>query len=194
MARPKRASLYKVDGVFYVSFWLDGKRFRESTGTNLRKKAEEIRLQREREMITGTVEIQQKVTVALADPRAREVILSALVPKSIVTLDDAKKEYLKQCEIFKRPKTYATVRGRLNECCTSGGFGSYKLSLMGVKFDKIRKVPRIVVNPLLDLRIPRRLFIREAIEHHFLLFLRRLDFTLGRHLLKLLQVLLRCLF
>ena len=80
MARPKKASLYQVDGIFYVSDGRDGGRVRDSTGTNLRKKAEEIRFQREREMITGTVDIQQKVTVALADPRAREGILSALEP------------------------------------------------------------------------------------------------------------------
>jgi hypothetical protein len=114
VARPKKASLYKVDGIFYVSYWRDGKRVRETDGTNNRKIAEEVRRQREIAMLTGTTELQAKVTAALNDPVARGAVLTALEPQSIVSISRLKGEYLVHAKTVKRPKTIANDMGRLN--------------------------------------------------------------------------------
>lgn len=113
MDRPRRATLFRQKGLWYVSFWLDGRRVRQSTGTANRKLAEEIRRAREQDMILGTLGLQREVSRGLFDPARREVLLAALHPANPVPVEPALREYLEQACTYKRPKTLAVDQGRL---------------------------------------------------------------------------------
>jgi integrase len=114
MPRGQTASLFRRSGVWYVSWWKGGTRVKESTGTDNRKVAEDVRRQREKEMILGETDLQHEVSLALNDPRRREAVLKALETVNAIETTTALKEYLAHCETFKRPKTVAGDRGRLN--------------------------------------------------------------------------------
>lgn len=57
MSRGQTASLFRRAGVWYVSWWKGGTRVKESTGTDNRKVAEDVRRQREKEMILGETDL-----------------------------------------------------------------------------------------------------------------------------------------
>jgi hypothetical protein len=78
MSRVKTASLFRRGGLWYVSWWRGGTRVKESTGTDNRKVAEDVRRQREREMILGETDLRHEVDLALNDPRRRDSVLKAL--------------------------------------------------------------------------------------------------------------------
>ncbi len=113
MARAKRATIFRRGDTWWVAHWKDGDRVRESTGTENRKLAEEVRRAREREMLLGTSELQHEVVRALNDPARRVAILSALEPAPRVEVTRALSEYMTYSAAFKRPKTVAADRGRL---------------------------------------------------------------------------------
>ena len=119
MALPKRARLFRKNGVWHVSYWQDGRRVRESTGAPNRKVAEEVRLQREREMILGTVTVEREIATALCDPTRREALLTALAPGSLITVQKALEEYEVHSNAFKRPKTIDNDQRRLKDFLAS---------------------------------------------------------------------------
>jgi integrase len=114
MSRGQTASLFRRGGMWYVSWWKGGTRVKESTGTDNRKVAEDVRRQREKEMILGETDLQHELSLALNDPRRREAVLKSLEIVNAVEVSKALPEYLAHCETFKRPKTVAGDRGRLN--------------------------------------------------------------------------------
>ncbi|MDP6959053.1 MAG: hypothetical protein QF645_09590, partial [Planctomycetota bacterium] len=113
MSRPIAARLFRKGRTYYVSYWMDGKRIRISTGSMNRKVAEEFRKEKEREMILGHQAIVEDVSNALCDPRRRDRVLEAIESEHLTKVDEALSQYLEQSKIHKRPKTISTDRGRL---------------------------------------------------------------------------------
>ncbi len=113
MAGPKYASLYLRGRIWWVSYYRDGKRVLESTDTENRKHAEEIRRRRDREMFDGTEGLEHEVVKALHDPRRRDAVLSALATSPSIDTQKALEEYLRHCTTYKKPQTIYSDRGRL---------------------------------------------------------------------------------
>lgn len=115
MAGRRRATIYLRNGVFYVSYYREGKRIHESTGTPDRKLAEAVRRRRDAEEYLEASELERQVLQALRDPSRRSTVLAAVGATKPVVFQEAVEEYLTHSASYKRPKTIAADRGRLRD-------------------------------------------------------------------------------
>jgi len=115
MSRPRNARLFRRGRIWWLSYWNGARRIRESSGTDNRKSADEMRRERERSMLLGTVGLHRQLNEALHDPARSEVLRALIGDTPPIELAGAVKEYLDQSATYKRPKTIAADRGRLNE-------------------------------------------------------------------------------
>ncbi len=114
MARPKHASIFRQKKSWYISFYDEqGRRRRRSTGTDNRKVALEKCRQFERDMLNSAVDLQRQVSDALCDPVRRGAVMEALDRGTPIPVRQALDEYDAQSSSYKRPKTIANDRGRL---------------------------------------------------------------------------------
>ena len=115
MAGIRHATLYQRNGVWYVSYYQDGKRIQESTGTGSQRMAEDLRRLRDAEGLTDFGDVERDVFRALRDPQRRAAIVAAIGTAAVVPVDRAVAEYLSHSASYKRPKTIANDRGRLGD-------------------------------------------------------------------------------
>lgn len=114
MSGCKHATLYQRGRIWFVSYYRDGRRIQESTKTDSRRIADDVRRQRDAESLLESGDLERQVLRALRDPHRRDsVVAAALCTHQLVELKEAVARYLNHCVSFKRPKTIATDRGRL---------------------------------------------------------------------------------
>lgn len=113
MARLQESRLSRRNGIYQISYYQQGKHYRESTGTRNRKVAMEILRKKDRDLIIGNLGLMDELSSALYDPRRRDRVMEALEVESLKKVDQALSQYLDESKIHKRPKTISSDRGRL---------------------------------------------------------------------------------